>query len=191
MDRRTALRKTSWMLKSTLLAPGLLSAIQACREAVQEEGPLLVLSSSQLKLVSALADTIIPPTDTPSASETAVPQFLDLLLQDVFDDEVKQKFLTGLREFDQECLSVTDSNYLDLSAAEQRSYLEQVDAEVMTATYQDEVPFYYSFKHLVTMIYFSSEAGVKQNLQYRPIPGPFKGDMEYNPGEKITLGNHM
>ncbi len=191
MNRRTAIRKTTWILKSTIVAPSLLSAIQACKPRVESDIGLQVLDITQNQLVQALADTIIPRTDTPSASDVKVPQFLDLLLKDVFENEVTEKFLSGLAQFDERCQSNTGSNYVDLSIDKQVTYLEQVDDEVMGRQYQTEVPFYYTFKHLTTMIYFSSEQGVKENLKYRPVPGPYEGDIAYHPGDKITIGNHM
>ena len=191
MKRRAALKKTSWILKSTLLAPSLLSAIQACRPRMEQEHGLQVLDGPQNELVQVLSDTIIPRTDTPGATDVKVNQFIDLLLKDVFEKEVKNKFLSGLSEFDQDCQSVTGSFFIELSKDKQVDYLQQVDLKVMSKTYESEVPFYYTFKHLTTMIYFSSEQGVKQNLNYRPLPGPYEGDITYTPGDKITTGNHM
>jgi len=53
------------------------------------------------------------------------------------------------------------------------------------------VPFYFTFKQLVITIYFSSEEGVKQNLNYQPIPGSFLGDVGLKAGDKIMVGNQM
>ncbi|MDH3711422.1 MAG: gluconate 2-dehydrogenase subunit 3 family protein [Cyclobacteriaceae bacterium] len=191
MNRRQALHKTSWILKSTLFAPSLLSAIQACRPQVESDNDLQVLDVAQNKLVTAIADTIIPRTDTPGASDVKVHRFLDVLLKDVFEEEVKEKFLSGLSEFNQECQSATGSDFIDLSAGDRGTYLTPLDREVMGQSYEKEVPFYYTFKHLMTTIYFSSEQGAKQNLNYRPVPGPYEGDIAYHPGDKITIGNHM
>ena len=191
MHRREALNKTSWIIKSAIFGPTLLSAIQACRPKVESSNGLQVLNAAQNQLATALADTIIPRTDTPSASDVNVTQFLDLLLKDVFEEQVKEKFLNGLIEFDQECQDATGSRFSDLSPDKQATYLQQVDAEVMSQTYDEEVPFYYTFKHLTTMIYYSSEEGAKQNLDYRPVPGPYEGDIDFQAGDRITIGNHM
>ena len=191
MKRRSALKKTTWILKSTLLAPSLLSAIQACRPQVEQDLGLLVLDMAQNELIKALADTIIPRTDTPSATDVKVHQFMDLLLQDVFEDEMRDKFLTGLSEYDQDCLSATGSSFIDLNADKQINYLEQVDQEIMGRTYDFEVPFFYSFKHLTTIIYFSTEQGVKQNLNYQPVPGTYQGNVAYQKGDRIMAGNRI
>jgi hypothetical protein len=51
-------------------------------------------------LTKALADTILPRTNTPSASDVKVPEFIDLLLNDVFEDAAKKHLLDGLTQFD-------------------------------------------------------------------------------------------
>ena len=53
------------------------------------------------------------------------------------------------------------------------------------------IPFYYTFKSLVITIYFSTEQGIKQNLNYTPIPGPYKGSIELKEGDRIRIGNRM
>jgi hypothetical protein len=61
----------------------------------------------------------------------------------------------------------------------------------MGESYIDLVPFYYTFKKLCINIYYSTEEGIKQNLTYNPIPGGFQGDVLWQPGDKIEVGNEM
>jgi hypothetical protein len=57
-----------------------------------------VFSPDEMKRVAALVDLIIPRTDTPGASDAHVPEFIDRKLS--LDAALKERFLTGLREFD-------------------------------------------------------------------------------------------
>jgi hypothetical protein len=82
-------------------------------------------------------------------------------------------------------------SFLKLKSAEQRDYLTRDDEMVMGQKYAGEVPFYYTFKKLCITIYCSSEEGVKQNLKYNPIPGPFQGDVKLEEGDIIEVGNEM
>lgn len=181
----------SWILKSALLAPAILTVLQNCQGKVLNSRDLLVLNDEQDDLINAIADTILPRTDSPSASDVKVDRFMDLLLQDVFEEDVKQKFLQGLSQFDSDCQNSMGSSFVDLIESERYDYLEKIDKEIMEQEYNDLVPFYYTFKHLTITIYFTTEQGVKQNLNYMPIPGSYVGEVDLKPEDKIIIGNRM
>lgn len=191
MKRREAVIKMSWILKSALLAPTILTVLQNCQGKVLNSRDLLVLNDEQDDLINAIADTILPRTDSPSASDVKVDRFMDLLLQDVFEEDVKQKFLQGLSQFDSDCQNSMGSSFVDLIESERYDYLEKIDKEIMEQEYNDLVPFYYTFKHLTITIYFTTEQGVKQNLNYMPIPGSYVGEVDLKPEDKIIIGNRM
>ena len=191
MKRREAIKKTGWILKSAVFTPTLVSAIPACPQKVQDAIDLQVLDIEQFELCNAIGDVILPKTESPSASEVKVVEFMDVLLKDVFDQETVDSFLSGLQQFDQDCQQETGNLFIKLSAEDQSDYLESVDSKIMAASYDAEVPFYYTFKRLCITIYYSSEEGVKQNMDYQPVPGPFQGDVKLQAGEKISVGNSM
>ncbi len=191
INRREALERSSWVLKSALFAPTVLSVLQGCTPKEINTRNLLVFTDGQDSLVKIIANTIIPKTHTPGASEVKVNQFLDLLLNDVFEKEFRKQFLNGLKQFDKDCLTKTGKSYTSLSEKERFNYLEALDRQVMGKEYEETVPFYFTFKHLISLIYFSTEEGVKQNLNYLPIPGSYRGNIEYKDGDKIMVGNYM
>ena len=188
MKRREA---TGWILKSAVFTPGLVGFIQSCQQKVSENIELLVLDEELFQLGKAIADTILPKTDTPSASEVKVMEVIDLLLRDVFEKDVVDSFKQGLQQFDKDCTNAQGKSFTRLTQEQQNQYLSSVDNEVMTGDYDDAVPFYYTFKNLCVEVYFQTEQGVKQNLDYQPIPGPYVGDVELKPGDKIMRGNSM
>ena len=191
MERREALKKSSWIVTSAFFTPGVLSLLESCNQNDLKNGTHLVLNENQDDLVKAISDTIIPRTKTPGASDVNVNKFIDLLLNEVFEVEVKEKFIDGLIEFDKTCHSVTGKSFSKLGKKEQFNYLEKVDREVMGEQYGENAPFYYVFKTLTITTYFSTEQGVIQNLNYLPIPGPYQGIIDYKDGDKIIVGNHM
>ncbi|MBK8505175.1 MAG: gluconate 2-dehydrogenase subunit 3 family protein [Saprospiraceae bacterium] len=191
MKRREALHKSGWVLGSALFGPGLAVAIQGCAGRTNESENLLVFDDEQLQLVSNIADTILPKTDTVSASEVQVPQVIDVLLNDVYEADFKDRFLNGLAEFDHNCELDMGKSFSDLTQKDRDIYVAKIDREVMEKKYQDSIPFYFSFKSLCIHIYFLTEEGIKQNLNYNPIPGGFAGDIALIPGQKIEVGNEM
>lgn len=191
MGRRQVLRKSGWILASAIFGPALITSLESCASEVAKADGLLVFSAEQYQLAAALGDTILPTTNSPSASEVKVPEFMDILLRDVFGEDVKEHLLGGLEQFDRDCESAKGRSFLKLKSSEQRDYLTKIDEMVMGQQYSGEVPFYYTFKKLCITIYFSSEEGVKQNLEYNPIPGPFQGDLKLEDGDIIEIGNEM
>ncbi|GGW39441.1 gluconate 2-dehydrogenase subunit 3 family protein [Arenibacter certesii] len=188
MERREAVIKISWILKSVYLAPAIFTGLTSCKSDVSSSH-LYVFSENQDKLVRAIADTILPRTETPSASDVEVNLYMDLMLKEVYDDAYKDSFLKGLQQFDENCVAYTDNRFFDLKEAEKLDYLNRLD----TVAYGEEraglEPFYRRFKELVVAIYFSTEEGVKQNLKYVPIPGPYEGDVEVTAATRIMKGN--
>ncbi len=191
MKRREALKRSGWILQSSLFTPAVLQALSSCRESNLPETDLLVLDDEQHQLVNAIADIIIPATQSPSASEVKVNRILDLLLRDVFEPETVEEFLTGLAEFNDECQAISGSYFTELKSQDQLKYLEVLDERIMGRSYQQQVPFYFGFKSLVTRIYFSTEQGLKQNLNYQPVPGPYQGVVPWDPSQPISVGNHL
>ena len=191
MKRREAIHKSGWILSSAIFGPGLLTALQGCSSEANISDQLLVLSPKQFRLTTALSDTILPRTNSPSASEVKVPELIDLLLNDVFEDAAKKHLLDGLTQFDCDCQKATGKSFHKVSPREQHEYLTDIDKKVMGKSYTDVVPFYYTFKRLCIHIYYSTEEGIKQNLSYNPIPGEFQGDILWQPGDKIEVGNEM
>ena len=56
-------------------------------------------------IVSAVADIMIPRTDTPGAVDVGVPGFIDLMLRDVYTQADRDRYLAGLAEFDAAAVS--------------------------------------------------------------------------------------
>src|SRR5215475_1555406 len=58
------------------------------------------LSEAQLALVGAIADVIVPRTDSPSATDVKVPAFVDVMVADYYSDSERSAFVQGLDAID-------------------------------------------------------------------------------------------
>lgn len=190
MKRREVLNRSGWILGSAVFGTTLITAIEACQPKVQqkEEG---ILGHDQFEQVKALADTIIPKTDTPSASEVGVPQYIDLLLRDVFETDAVREFMEGLSTLNEECQARSGKEFPALSKQEQHDLLLAIEKDVYAADTERTIPFYLTFKRLCVSIYFTTEQGIKQNLVYDPIPGGYQGDVPLESVDRIEVGNEM
>src|SRR5438105_3804177 len=63
------------------------------------------LSDSQLALIAAIGDTIIPRTDTPSATDVKVPVFVDVIVSENYTEAERVAFEAGLAALDAELKS--------------------------------------------------------------------------------------
>lgn len=163
MDRRSLLQ----LLGSFALVPALapLSAerrleigrtIHASLGALQ----LRVLSPAQNAAVTAVAEAIIPRTDTPGATDARVNEFIDLLLADWYKEEDRDRLLRGIDAIDAEAKALGNTTFAAATPNTQHTLLERWDSaesgpETATAAFK-------RLKNLTVYGYFTSEIAVKE-----------------------------
>ena len=81
--------------------------------------PDLSYLDGKLNLLSALAETIIPKTDTPGAKEAGVGQYLMDMIKDCTDRKTQNKFLDGLKDLVQYTQDKYNKPYENCSVEEQ------------------------------------------------------------------------
>jgi len=134
------------------------------------------LTEKQAELVSIVAETIIPATTTPGAIEARVPQFIDLMLKDVYPQEYKDKFLQGLVELDAKAENDYGETFKELNPDQCLELLNRLNKEAINnPSSEDDTPFILMAKEMVLLGFFTSEIGSTQVLQYNLNPGEYKG----------------
>ena len=121
MDRRTALKNLTLATGYTIAAPSILGVLQSCKTDTLTWIPEF-LSPAQGFIVKQLVDVILPTSSLPGALDVNIPEFIDLMYKDVFDENEKQKFLKGAEVFETKFSSVfnkkatkgTKENYTDI-----------------------------------------------------------------------------
>lgn len=140
-------------------------------ERVSAASSALPANDSEV-LIAALADTILPATTTPSASEVGVPAFITLYLEDVAPADMRDRFYAHLNAFNARCEAMYGRPF------------EQMDTEIRNAFFASlcemRDPFCNQIKYLTLVAYFTSEQGMTLALDYNPIPG------SYNPCLPVT-----
>jgi gluconate 2-dehydrogenase gamma chain len=160
MHRRELLQVVGAIALTPLLAP--LSAeerVAVARTIHQKRrnAPLRVLTPAQAALVTAVAERIIPRTDTPGATDADVTGFVDLLLADWYKEEDRDRFLRGLAAMDAEAGA---RPFAESSREIQDTLLTRWDAaesgpETATANFK-------RLKGLTIYGYFTSEIAVRE-----------------------------
>ncbi|MEA3181950.1 MAG: gluconate 2-dehydrogenase gamma chain [Gammaproteobacteria bacterium] len=180
LTRRETLKRIAWLMGGTVSASAIL-AIQKGYSATTPAGrKRSILTSSQISIVSVLADIMIPRTDTPGAIDVGVPGFIDLMLAEVYAQTDREHYLAGLADFDTAAQTEQGKKFLALEPAQQLALVRKFhDAAVIedqrAARLRDDLqrPFILMTKELTLLGFFTSEAGATQVLQYVAVPGSY------------------
>jgi hypothetical protein len=165
MQRRDALRTLAVLAGVPALAGR--SAGDLLAGAATRPGGLVALTPAQNATVVALAERIIPATDTPGATAARVNEFIDLLLADWFTVEERDAFVAGLADVETRARSAFGKAFADGSPAEQDGVVAALDAEAAAPR------FFARFKALTLYGYYNSEVGMTQELRYEIIPNRY------------------
>ncbi|MGH7559947.1 MAG: gluconate 2-dehydrogenase subunit 3 family protein [Gemmatimonadales bacterium] len=136
---------------------------------------LRVLDRAQAALATALADTILPRTDTPGALDAGAVEFLDRLLADWHTDTERQDFLTGLNALDARCRQAMGVSFAELDGARRAEFLTPVDAAEAGRDATTPEAAYARLKSTVVFAFLTSRAVREGVLRTPIIPGRFDG----------------
>ncbi|MGH7677370.1 MAG: gluconate 2-dehydrogenase subunit 3 family protein [Gemmatimonadaceae bacterium] len=130
------------------------------------------LNDAQMALVKAVADTIIPRTDTPSATDVGVHDFVNVIVSEQLSDADRTAALAGLDAIDAFAKTEKGAAFAGLDAAARGAVIEKLESGS-----RDSAPArtYWRLKGLVVHGYFTSEPVMKDVLKHRIMPGRFEG----------------
>ncbi|MGH7567689.1 MAG: gluconate 2-dehydrogenase subunit 3 family protein [Gemmatimonadales bacterium] len=181
MNRRDLLRLLGSAAIPTLagLAPEQLLALGRSlhvRTATRGPSALRVLDDHQNATVVALAELIIPETDTPGARTARVTEFIDLLLAEWYTEDERARFLAGLADVDTRSRVAFGAEFVAAAPGQQAAIVSGLDAEVAALRDANADParlFFHRMKYLTIYGYYTSEVGVTQELRYQVVPGRY------------------
>lgn len=181
MERRTAIKNALMLLGGTMFMPDVLRAW---------ESPIIInqsfrVSAANELLIAELADVIIPTTDTPGAKAAGVGPFLVKFVADCVPVAQQELFMQGLADVETRTKAMTGTTFTAASVEERIRIVTALEAKSLKEDKKlNEDSFYYMFKKLTFMAYFTSEIGCTQALRYEQIPGRYDGSYPYKKGEK-------
>jgi gluconate 2-dehydrogenase gamma chain len=171
ITRREVIRRTALMLGIAATPSLLTNVLQAQAAVAGATGRPAYLEPKAFATAAAMAERILPKTDTPGAADVGVPAFLDLMFGKYLTDEEKRQFMTVIVQVEAGSRAAGQASFADLPAAQQDAVLTKI---AVASQDQEKSPFGL-FKELTLLGYFSSEPIGKNVLHYDPIPGRFDG----------------
>ncbi len=197
MERREALRILAGGAAIQLVPSNLLAVLRKARTPAASESAPRTLNSHQFSTVKAIAELILPRTDTPGAADAGAAEFVDLMLTEWYDENQRTIFLTGLAGVDSRSQALFGRDFVECSPAQQAEMLtalgEKMEAEAdekrdkgsfPELKPEEETSFYPMLRWLILTAYFTSEDGATQELNFQVIPDRHAGCVEILPGKE-------
>ncbi|MFY8021085.1 MAG: gluconate 2-dehydrogenase subunit 3 family protein [Bacteroidia bacterium] len=186
MKRRTAIK--SILLGGTAIAGGFggWKAYQIFKT------PDISSLKNNLPLLNALAQTIIPRTDSPGAGDANAAKYIADILAKCYDKKTQNRFLDGLDQIQNKAVSRFDLNFENCSEEQRIELLKEAEKEGKTlpgsvGKLQKKLlgdSFFTTLKELTCEAYCTSMEGMNQGLAYDYVPGKFQGCITLTPGQK-------
>ena len=189
MHRREVLKLLALNSAYSAMPAELLATFREAHASLGATPQLKLLNLHQNATVTALAELIIPQTETPGAKAARVNEFIDLILAEWSTEEERKVFLSGLAEMDARARSLFGKEFVDTAPSQQSEIARALGEEMAQAAAalaaspvgnRGSVPkpegnFYYLFRQLTLTGYFTSEIGATQQLHFEMFPGRFDG----------------
>jgi hypothetical protein len=192
MDRRAVMRNVA-----LLLGAATVPTLAGCKAMMAGDG---ALNDAQMKTLSAIADTIIPETDTPGALATGVPKQINGMLKAWASPETRAAMMATIDK-----IGKLGGDFAALDVAKRKEALTKFDAEAVKndpnpkkkptgiaalmgggAVAMD--PAYVQLKGLIINLYYASEIASSKELTYEHVPGKFVASLPVTPETRPFAG---
>ena len=160
MKRRDLLKTGVYGFAGVTLSSTLISTLQSC-SSIEKYNPVYFLKT-EFSLLTNIVDFFIPKTETPGALDMKVPQFIDIIISETYNNETKNNFFNKLK------LLIEDfkSNNIDLS--DYNSMKSKFVSDFNNKTHQE---IYNQIRDLTVWGFKTSKEIAVNVLNYNPIPG--------------------
>lgn len=200
MERREVIRLLATAAVLPAFPQELLTLCQGVHAQMASTTALRTLGAHQDATVTAMAELIIPATDTPGAKAARVNEFIDLVLAEWYSEKDRARFLAGLADVDARSRALFGKDFVDCAENQQADILTALDAELARAREaigrgssgrrglpsKPEKNFFFMLKQLTLVGYYTSEIGAVQELNYVMIPSRYQGCVPVDDGTKAS-----
>ncbi len=170
LSRRDIIQNLAVLLGVSALPASALAAVR---------GPTPALLAPAFKLLTAVADALMPRTDTPGAVDAGVPGLFDALLTNWAAPATRTALLDALNAID---AAAGSRGFVALPAKERTALLAAHDAAHFTER------GYNRLRELLLVLYYSSEPGATVELRYEHAPGAYEPSLPITPQTRTWAG---
>lgn len=196
LDRRELMQRAMLLLGATTLPTG--EALAAAAKKGKAG-----LTPAKFSLLSAVADTIVPQTDTPGAVQVGVPKLIDGLLRNWASPKRRDEMIGALDRIDALAKTQTKKGFAALPPAKRAEVLKPHDVAALKPIPRAdgrsgfaallEGPSvadngYGKLKELIVILYYTSEVGLTKELSYLHNPGKWQPSVPVTPDTRPSGG---
>ena len=207
MKRREALKSITYTTGMAMSASAFMSLLQSC----QSKDPLTwtpeFMMEEEAYVVEKIVDMVIPRGDSVGALDLNIHIFLDSYMKECYTEGDVKKFRSGINVFMARFQESVGSVFSEASKEEKEKFIQDIyssyneraqelyvwidDDRTPDAPQPGEEDEYNLVKFLIDIrqttinAFFTTEKVGKEMLQYVPIPGKYKGCVEYNGSDPV------
>ena len=167
--RRDALKlgAAATVAASLGLADAACSQAPAATSTAVAPGATTFLTKEELALLDELSELIVPADDhSPGARAAKAAEFIDRQLAEAFDPAERQQWRDGLARIEKLSHDMHGKAFLQTGPAQRVAVLTRIAQHEEKPQTPDE-EFFVALKGRVVHAYYSSEIGIKQELEYK------------------------
>ena len=168
LDRRDLMRM-ALLLVGASVAGGMGQELQAAPAAARW------FDARTFAMLDAVAEIIVPRTDTPGARDVGIPALFDAMMRNWASEATRTSFQAVLDDIDAEANRDHGQGIARLNPMQQLDVVGRYDAAHHGQT------GYARFKGLILALYYMSEPGATQELRYEPVPGVWEPSIPVTP----------
>lgn len=170
VTRRTVIRQFLYASAGIVLIP---SCVQENKSKASVLLKNFSITGSQEAMLAELSETIIPKTSTPGAKDISAHLFLLKMMDDCRSKEDQEKFLSGLKAFEQASKEKSNKSFVESSPEQRAAFLTELAAVKDKDNAAAE--FFSTVKRYTVQAYTSSEYFLTKVQAYELIPGRYHG----------------
>lgn len=163
------------MIRDLLLLSTAVATMPSCLRGKQgPEASLgnLRLARGQMETLSALADFILPRTETPGAIDLKADDFALLMADECFRPEQRELFKKGLDAFEAAVKKSKGRGFPELDGSARAEFIEELDGG---GSNEEAASFLKVYRALVIRGYTESEHFLTRVRPYELVPGRYRG----------------
>ena len=192
MNRRESIKRLALSFGYVVSAPAVVGVLESCTGKQKSWSPKY-FSQEEQHFVTHLVDIILPASDTPGGFDENLPQFIDMMCQDMFEAEEQSIFKKGSALFSMKFgqqygkdigvstraeIAELFGSFFDIDAKEQGT-IQYMQSKKIEEVREEEKESYMIYKFLFNIRslslfgYFTSEKVGREVLNFDPIPGQY------------------
>jgi len=183
MNRRDAVKSVAFLLGGALSATTISVFLEGCGPS-EKNGNASLFSADQEKLITEIADIIIPTTGTPGAKAAGVGAFIPMMIKDCYPEDAQKAFVKGLEDIENRSKKDFGKSFLEISVPEREQLLGKVRDEAVAEQKSDREKSEAERKaaeNTITKKSEKEEAGkpmnAKENKPAKPLFFPIMRDL--------------